>query len=324
MKKSLIALAVLAASGAAMAQSTVTLYGVADIGLAYKQDGSTSTTALDSGNLNGSRWGLKGTEDLGGGLKAIFTIESGFNLDTGAQADAARSFNRQAWVGVDGGFGTVKVGRLMNPIFSNSGTFDPFGDALSGDSARLLNYQGNRTDNTMSYAYAASGFRGEVQYGFGEVAGNSSASRTLGLVLGYKNGPIDVVLTSEQVNNATNTDSTKVTLLGGNYDFGVAKAFLTIDSEKGVGTVDRRHVIVGAKAPIGQGNAMISYIKRTDNAGANLDANQWAVGYVYDMSKRTAIYTSYGVTSNDPLAKAQVTTAGTDAKKFLLGVRHSF
>jgi len=86
MKKSLVFLAVLAASGVTMAQSNVPLYGVVDAGFTHEDNGSTSVSRLDSGLLNGSRWGLKGTEDLGGSLNALFVLESGFSLDTGVQA----------------------------------------------------------------------------------------------------------------------------------------------------------------------------------------------------------------------------------------------
>ena len=328
MKKTLIALAAMTAiAGAAQAQSTVTLYGVVDAGIASENNGSISKTSMNTGNLNGSRWGLKGSEDLGGGLAAVFTLEAGFNPDTGAQADAARFFNRQSFVGLTGGFGTVKLGRQMTAVYTNSGTFDPFGDALAGDTAKLLNYQGNRTDNTISYAYAASGFRGEVQYGVGEVAGSSSANRMVSGTVGYKNGPVDVVLTSQNSNNAADTDIQKVTLLGGNYDFGMAKVFLTIDKETGTGTTDLRNVVIGASAPIGAGKLMVSYIKRTNNAVANSDSKLFAIGYTYDMSKRTALYTSYGQIGNDDLATAkynEVVAAGQTSKLFNMGVRHSF
>jgi predicted porin len=339
MKKSLVALAVLAASGAAMAQSSVTLYGVADIGLARQDNGSTSVTRLDSGNLNGSRWGLKGTEDLGGGLKAIFTVEAGFSLDTGATAATTTRpndfFNRQSFVGLAGGFGTVKLGRQTNPVYSNSSTFDPFGNALSGDTSKLLNYQSSRTDNAITYAYAANGFRGEFQYALGEVAGNSSASHTVAGFVGYKAGPIDVVVTTQDTRNATDTDSTKVTLLGGNYDFGVAKAFLTFDSEKGTGTTDLRNTVVGARVPLGAGTVIVSYISHQNKAVSSSDSHLFGLGYTYDLSKRTALYTSYGRLTNDSGAKlpiVSVTSAGALAAPalggtgtlFNVGVRHNF
>jgi predicted porin len=324
MKKSLIALAVLAASGAAMAQSSVTLYGIADIGLAYTDDGVDTKTSLDSGNRNGSRWGMRGTEDLGNGLKAIFVLESGFNLDTGAQADSTRLFNRQAFVGLTGGFGTVKLGRQTNPIFSNSSTFDPFGNSLAGDSGRLFNYQGSRTDNAISYNYAANGFRGELQYALGEVAGNSGASSMMGGFLGYKAGPIDVVLTYEDLNNATDTDSAQVMVIGGNYDFGVAKAFLTYNTEEGTGTVDKSHWLVGATVPLGGGTLILSYIARQNDQTDNADAEQFGIGYVYDLSKRTALYTSYGQVSNDAKSSVRVAKAGETGTQLNVGVRHSF
>ena len=324
MKKSLIALAVLAASGAAMAQSSVTLYGVVDIGFASEDNGTTSVSRLDSGNLNGSRFGFKGSEDLGGGMAAVFTLENGFATDTGAQASATSFFNRQSFVGLTGGFGAVKLGRQMNPVYLNSGTFDPFANALAGDTSRLINYQGSRTDNAITYAYAANGFRGEVQYGLGEVAGNNSASRTVAGLVGYKAGAVDVVLTTQNTNNATDTDSTKVTLLGGNYDFGMVKAYATVAWEKGVGTLDQRDVVVGLTAPVGAGKVIVSYIKKTDNAVANKDANQVAVGYTYDLSKRTALYTSYSRLSNDANAVYKVAAAGNTDKLFNAGVRHSF
>ena len=142
MKKSLIALAVLAASGAAMAQSSVTLYGVADAFLGSTKTNSATVvngnqiavsdqrqTVVNSSGLNGSRWGLRGTEDLGGGLNALFVLESGFKLDTGASDQGGLLFGRQAFVGLNGGFGTVALGRQYN--------------AYDGVKANFLSAEGN-------------------------------------------------------------------------------------------------------------------------------------------------------------------------------------
>ncbi|WP_394788945.1 porin [Rhodoferax sp.] len=153
MKKSLIALAVLAASGAAMAQSTVTLYGLVDANVgAFKTNAvagtavtSLSQTKQDSGGLNGSRWGLKGSEDLGGGLAAIFNVESGFNIDTGASAQGGLLFGRRANVGLAGGFGKLEVGR-------NSSSYDD----ISADHAQMAQYlfDPSNTNNGNSAATA--------------------------------------------------------------------------------------------------------------------------------------------------------------------------
>lgn len=337
MKKSLIALAVLAASGAAMAQSSVTLYGVADIGFAREDNGTATTNRLDSGNLNGSRWGVKGVEDLGGGLKAIFTLEAGLSLDTGAQADAARTFNRQSFVGVQSNLGTVKLGRQMNPVYATASTWDSFGDALAGDSSRLFSYNGSRTDNMVSYNYAAGGFYGELQYGLGEqpgknaLTGSDSIGRTAAMFVGYKAGPFDVVLTHQNIHNIpTATDSTyttKMTLLGGNYDFKVVKLFAAYAQEDAYSAglhVKQKDAHLGLTAPIGTaGTVELSYLRKDDDR-ANFDAHQVAVGYVHTLSKRTALYTSYSQLTNESAAKYKVLTAGNDDKLFNIGIRHSF
>lgn len=311
----------------AMAQSSVTIYGVVDAAITRTDNGSTTATTLDSGKQSGSRIGFKGTEDLGGGLSAIFNMENGFNVDTGAQADATRLFNRQAWVGWSGGFGTVKAGRQFTPVYANLGTFDPFGDALAGDSARIFNteYEGSRFDNNLTYNYAANGFRGEVQYAFGEVAGNNSASRAVGGFAGYKNGPVDAVLTYTKVNNATGTDSRRTWLLGGNYDFGVVKPYAVYAKVKGPGGVDVRDWLLGLTAPVGpSGTVMTSFARKNNRAAANADAKQWALGYAHALSKRTNLYTSYGRLTNETGSSLRVPVAGNTASELNVGIRHVF
>ncbi|MFZ6644698.1 porin [Undibacterium sp. TJN25] len=331
MKNRLIALAILgSAAGAAQAQSNVTIYGVVDAGISHENNGSTSVTRLDSGILNSSRLGFKGLEDLGGGMAALFQIESGFSVDSGAQADAAKFFNRQSFVGLSSSFGTVRMGRQVNPVYANNATFDPFKIGMVGDSSRLISFNGSRTDNLLTYSYAANGFRSELQYGFGEVAGNTAANRTVAGYLGYQQGPVDVVVTHQNIRNAGDTGSTEMTLLGGNYHFGWARLYAAYAKEKGVilgttGKLNQRDLLLGLTASAGDtGTIVFSYIRKTDKALANADATQIAVGYIYDLSKRTALYTSYGQLRNDGAAKYKVATAGATDKVFDVGVRHFF
>ncbi|WP_382324125.1 porin [Hydrogenophaga sp. UC242_50] len=116
MKKHAIALAALGlVSGYASAQSSVTLYGVVDVAL-ERVKGATSVTRVTSGQQQGSRWGLRGTEDLGGGLKATFLLESGFNADVGTLGQGGRLFGRQGYVGLGGNWGTVRLGRQYTPM----------------------------------------------------------------------------------------------------------------------------------------------------------------------------------------------------------------
>lgn len=150
MKKSLVALSVLAASGAVMAQSSVSLYGIADAFVGSRQTTGISLSGgnlltleqrqsvLDSGGLNGSRWGLKGTEDLGGGLKANFVLESGFDISNGASTSSGVLFDRQAFVGLSGNFGAVSLGRQYGAYDNVRGAFlsaqgnSPAFDATNG------------------------------------------------------------------------------------------------------------------------------------------------------------------------------------------------
>lgn len=125
MKKTLAIMAVLgSAAGSASAQSNVTLYGVADMGIEYaihQPNGDHSVVRLQSSNMSGSHWGLRGTEDLGGGLKALFALEGGVNLDDGRSAQGGRLFGRQAWGGLQGSYGTLSLGRQTTLLSSLAG-----------------------------------------------------------------------------------------------------------------------------------------------------------------------------------------------------------
>jgi predicted porin len=333
MKKSLVALAVLAVSGAAMAQSSVTLYGTADAALIRDDNGTVTVNKLSSGQLSGGKWGLKGAEDLGGGLKAIFTLENGYSIDTGAGATISKTdltpqiFNRQSFVGFSGDFGTVKLGRQKNPVYATAATWDSFADSQAGDTGRLFNYTDVRTSNLMAYNFAANGFYGELQYGLGEVAG-SSANQTVAGWVGYKSGPFDVVLTNQDAKDATDTHTTKITLIGGNYNFGVAKLFAAYSTEKTDGasvTLNQKDLHIGATVPVSTaGTVELSYVSKKDDLTSSADAHQVAIGYLYTLSKRTTLHTSYSQLSNDSKAKYQVTTAGNTDKLFMVGISHQF
>lgn len=334
MKKTLIALAVLGAfTTSANAQTNVTVYGIVDLGIRHEDNGAPagSVTRMDSGILNGSRLGFKGSEDLGGGLSANFQLENGFNADDGTLGNGGRLFGRQSWVGLSGGFGSVKLGRQVTPVWANSGVFDPFGDSQAGDSARLFNYSGSRTDNVVSYSHEASGLRGELQYGFGEVSGSSSANRMIGAVAGYRGGPVDVVLTYTGNDNAAGSVRGKATMIGGNYNFGIAKLFAAYQGNKDVtplGVVaageESCAALIGVSVPVGSGSLRASYIRLTDKQRNDADVDQIGIGYVYNLSKRTAIHASASRLENDRLASYRVAAPGATSRLIDIGVRHSF
>ena len=206
MKKKLVSHAVVASlavlTSSAYAQSSVTLYGALDTSVAYFSNqvgtgGSGRTFELMSGNLSPNHFGLKGSEDLGGGLSAIFKLESGFNVDNGKQSQGGRIFGRTSMVGLDSNaYGTLTVGRQYDPLIdliqplTDDGAFGS-AFATPGD---MDNYDNSyRTDNSIKYAspnYA--GFQWSAMYAFGGVAGATGSGQTYSGAVAYNNGPFGV------------------------------------------------------------------------------------------------------------------------------------
>ena len=177
MKKVLFTLLALgAASGGALAQSSVTMYGVADAGLVFDKDAAGDRlNRVASGVASGSRIGFKGKEDLGGGLAATFVLESGFNIDTGTSGQGGRLFGRQAYVGLTGSAGAVTLGRQYSPYYlALRDVADPFVIGLAGTASNIMatNY---RVDNMVQYTTPTwSKLSADLAYGFGEVAGDNA------------------------------------------------------------------------------------------------------------------------------------------------------
>ncbi|MDB5761056.1 MAG: porin [Herminiimonas sp.] len=332
MKKTLLSLTVFSAfAGAASAQTNVTVYGLVDIGITRENNGVNSITRMDSGNFYGSRIGFKGTEDLGGGLSASFQLENGFNADTGTLGQGSLLFGRQAWVGLNGGFGSVKFGRQYTPIYNALDTVDPFDTGLTGGwndtgsgIVSLFNAGGVRMNNTIDYSTTSGPFSGELAYGFGEVAGSTTANRQWGLSGTYASGPVTGVLAYHSTNNAIGTDSTKTTLIGGVYNFGPVKLHAAYAWDKGVGTLDQRDGMIGVTIPVGAGSVLIDYLRKIDKANSNSNAAQLGLGYTYDVSKRTTLYTSYSRNANDSAVSYNAAGNGLTDSLFNVGIRHKF
>ena len=360
MKKSLIALAVLAASGAAMAQSSVTLYGVADAGVTYI-NGKDNWTGVTSGNQLTSRIGFRGTEDLGGGLKANFRLEGGINLDSGdgasgyagAKAGEGFVFKRNSTLGLEGGFGEVRLGRELTAAYNSVARYDVFGsvglaqsrlwadggvvDASANAGAVTTN---QRVSNAVTYVSPNfAGFKAGVNYGFGEVTGKNSDSRYMGAGLMYDNGPLSLGLSIEQLKQGANSSvngDINAWALGGSYDLGVAKllaGYRTSKSENfGGGTSDnkRNGYMLAVTAPVGPGLVKAAY-NRYENklAGTTTKADQFGLGYVYSLSKRTSVYGTYAYLKNKD--GASLYTLGSGGLKnngsqqgLQVGVTHTF
>lgn len=365
MKKSLIALAVLAASGAAMAQSSVTLYGVADAYFGSKKTNSLSVvggtlvateqrqTVIDSAGLSSTRWGLRVNEDLGGGLKAFATLEAGVNIDTGTSQQAGLAFGRQAFVGLGGNFGNLSLGRhysayddVKGSFLSaqgNSVSFDAtgapnvgagLGDLLSGavtpaaaaaltaQAARIGAWTGYqvRVDNSIRYETPNfSGFKAVVVYGLGEnKTVGSSATKNGSLSLTYANGPVAVALAYAD-DEVLKDFHVKNTAIGGNYDFGVAKAFLAFNHAKITGIAKQNEWSIGVKAPFGATTLVAQYAQsKGDDLGKS---TSFGLEAQYSLSKRTTAYTAFNQTK---AFKDGLTVDGLKNNVFGVGIRHTF
>jgi len=251
MKKTLIAAALLAGfAGAAQAETQVTLYGIVDLGVGYqkiKANGdSASKFGMNSGNQSGSRWGLRGTEDLGGGTRAVFTLESGFTANDGRSAQNGRLFGRQATVGLaNDAWGQLDLGRQTNIASKYFASIDPFGASfgLANIGHGFSSANTTRYDNMVMYqtpSYA--GFQVGAGYSFNTTNSSTGGFGTLGngfrtndnnraitAGLRYVNGPLNLAAAYDQLNPASSSvGSAKIRsyLVGGSYDFEVVKLAL--------------------------------------------------------------------------------------------------
>ncbi|MDP2443004.1 porin [Rhodoferax sp.] len=335
MKKSLIALAVLAASGAAMAQSSVTVYGLADIwfGSVKTEDGVAGTslrqTKLDSGGVNGSRWGLKGSEDLGGGLKANFKLEQGFKLDDGT-ATAGQAFSREAYVGFSGGFGEVKLGKVWTAYDDVSGASNAVFDSALAPMNNVFvstGYQGN-PGNTIYYATPTmGGLSGALSYSLGEnKTAALSASSVTSLNLTYGAGPVAVQFGYQDEDTQGTSNDTKFTRLGASYDFGVATAKVSYGKVTDIGNAagfDATEYQIGVDVPVSAAlTVSASYASSKDDSPAAVFEEKrsgYGLAAAYTLSKRTFLYGGY--TSN----KFTNNGAADDKLSILaVGVQHRF
>ncbi|UVE66600.1 porin [Burkholderia pyrrocinia] len=197
MKKSLLALVALGAfAGAAHAQSSVTLYGIIDEGLLFNNNaGGKHLYSMASGVMQGSRFGLRGTEDLGGGLKAIFTLENGFDVNSGKLGQGGLMFGRQAYVGLSSQFGTVTLGRQYDSVVDFVGPLeagDQWGGYIAAHPGDLDNFNNAyRVNNAVKFtSQSFGGFTFGGLYSFGGQAGQFSKNQVWSLGAGYNNGPL--------------------------------------------------------------------------------------------------------------------------------------
>lgn len=343
MKKTLVALAVLGTfAGAASAQSSVTLYGRFDTSLAYtKLNNGDDVTRMSGGTgangadpIGGSRWGLKGSEDLGEGLKANFVIEGGFDASTGEQGQG-RLFGRSAWVGISSGnWGEIRLGRQQGMTREMNlfvGDISAEGELTVVDttySGRAL-YQnfGTRVDNAVVYMSPSfSGFQVRALVAAGEAA----TARQQGLMATYAAGPLKAGLSYEAYDQKGTGSYNEVITVGASYNFGVATLLASYQDSSDLGSAtalslaggkrqDHNAYNIGVMVPMGAWEFRAQYTEATQKrATGDLDQEKYGISARYALSKRTQIYAVY--TQRDGDAK---TAAGKESD-FAIGIGHNF
>ncbi|CAB3723718.1 Outer membrane porin protein [Paraburkholderia graminis C4D1M] len=240
MKKTTIASLIAAGCGCASAnvnaQSSITLYGILDVGIEFanqvvQAQRSASAVREQSGNLAGSRWGFKGSEDLGGGYKAVFVLESGFNVNNGALGQGGRLFGRKAFAGISTPYGTVTLGRHQNLLYELMYRYDPL-TLNPSYSAQAMDAQlVNRADNSVRYGVQAAGVTFAALYSSGydstipngaNVPGATKVGREMSATLTYDRGPVSAGVTYDQLQGtsiATQSNTQKRAMFGVSYDF---------------------------------------------------------------------------------------------------------
>ena len=368
MKKTLVAIAALAVVGAASAQ--VTLYGKIDATARASTVGKSGATteadltkfSLDSAGLSGSRWGVKGTEDLGSGLTAAFQLEQGFSVDTGTNSNDSRAFHRQAYVTLGGGFGSLSLGRQYGTIDNVIGYLDiqgyatnsAMGSAFAGGAHADGTDGSGRINNSITYTTpSVSGFTGVLHYAPGEdKTATAAATSYSGFYAMYSAGPLfvmggyeqrgfqasaavaavpsDITTTPIKLGSAAVAAVAAKTISGGvigaTYDLGAVKLNGTLENGKTTGKSDFGYA-VGAAVPMGAATIQVGWASEAQTVDGNAaDGTTDALGatVVYTLSKRTNVYGSFIRANSTPSALTAAAQTKTTTTTYGVGVRHDF
>ncbi len=356
-KKTLVAAAaLLAVAGAAQAQSSVKLYGYIEASVGSFEDfslassgtlvGATTSraTKVESGNMMTSYIGLSGSEDLGGGLKAEFVLESFLAGDTGGNVPnlAGGFWGRGSWVGLSGDFGRVALGQHDNAFFTMGLLYNPFGSSmtfsptmvsyysLAGFAAPSLGYDTGWVNSITYETPNFGGFTASLQFAPKETSGGSDVKNAYALSAAYNAGPLSVMGVYTSSGNTGSAAYTKVQKnfgLGASYDFGVAKLsaqYSQVKDETAGADSKSKFFQVGATIPVtDNGNVMVSYGQTKYEDGflglADGKLQQFSLGYDHSLSKRTGVYAAL---TTKKLKDAGL--ADDSANIFAVGLRHAF
>lgn len=359
--KLLAASTVVICSSAAYGQGSVTLYGVVDAGIEYanhQPNGGHDVVRMTPGNLSGSRWGLRGIEDLGSGLKGLFVLESGFDSDSAQSGQGGRLFGRSAYVGLQGRWGSFLLGRQINSLFEIAGDIDPVGLAPRYSVLVQDVVLASRADNTVKYVGKFGGLKASAMYSFGsdsgkangsEVPGNAKIGREFGGSLAYSSENFSIATAYDEINTGTISTtpdaSARRAVLAGTYSFGNttvyagyrwAKAYdgaLLTGAPARQATQRSNLWWAGARWQAATPLTLSAGAYYQDFAGTNADPWLFVASADYAFSKRTDAYMTIGYTKNHNGSSLGLGSGGVGfgtviagANQFgtVIGLRHKF
>lgn len=327
--KLILATALGSLSGGAIAQSAE-VFGIMDLGFRHVRGSDAYVNLLANGGMYSSRLGFRGTEDLGGGMYAGYWLEAGIFADTGEVNVSNRFFSRRSTVSLGGPWGEVRMGRDLTPTYVTDAAFDPFLDvglaAYSWISPTLAGTTGLRTDNAVSYFLPKDlgGVYGSIQYAFGE---GNNLNKFIGERLGYAKGPLKAEVAYSQT--STRPFAYKHFTTGASYVFDAFTLSGHV-SQKELGPAKYRHYMLATAIPLGASviKASIGLLDGLGTASGN-GATQFGLGYQYNLSKRTTLYSAVSTIRNrgratNALGTSPAVRPGGNSSGFEFGLKHSF
>jgi predicted porin len=348
--KRMIVLAALCAAGGSNA-SEVAFYGVMDVGISQDRGGINGvSTRVTSGMATQSRWGFKGSEDLGEGWSAFFVIEGGIHADTGIPTQNGTLFGRTSIVGLRGQAGAVSAGLQDTPLFTTLNTVvDPLRNGI-GRSNNLMPPTGFRAGNSILFrSNNWHGVSADAMVVAGEAAGNSRIGRQYGGSVGYSDGPVNVRLALHNRSNVTaaapDAPSARNWLLGANVDWQVVKLYAGVGINRGpnssplnsagapfggaapVPSSASNDVLLGLSVPRGAWTYIATVVRKDDRTRLNQDAVQTALYGAYAFSRRTDVYAAHVLIHNRNGAAYTAGNSeepGTGSRQLAVGLRHRF
>lgn len=338
MYKTVIATAILAAPAwGAAAQDGVTLYGTVDNYIEAGDTGSARVTRMQSGGVFGSKIGLRGTGDLGGGTRALLTLETGINADDGSLGQGGLLFGRQAFAGLSGRYGTLTAGRQYSPVFTTMATYGMGGGMGWGNAAvNFTDLTVLRIDNAINYAAPPmAGVGGRLFFAPGEraVPGQPHAGDMAGGALQYDRGLFSATVSFFK-RKTTSTNADRWWTAGASHDFGFVRTGLVFQRRSDdLRRARTAFVELSALFPLGLHSVLVDAGALRSDTASRADARFYAVRYGYYLSTRSMLYAGLARVKNEANARVTIHGAsaagmtlanGNDPSALVLGLRHVF